>query len=126
LTKGTGGTDASPSGEQFDERRLEGTKDITLGELEAALDSIWKELKQDPKARAAALEAGVPQDALVADTQPFTLRQTDEGFEPITTFLVGVATGVAVHYTKKALDPLWDYYIAPKLAQFTKGKIKTL
>jgi len=117
--------DVAPK-DDFSDRHLQGSGGITEREIEEAIDKIWDELRSDQDARNAANAAGVPVAGLNLNspTHPFKVRQIKEGFEPATQFVISIGAGLVVHFSKRAIDPLWDKYVAPKLVRILGGRVR--
>lgn len=128
------GQDEEPHG-RF-ERNLVADGDVTVTAIEQVLEEVWRGISSEPDERAAAADAGVPEeflDVLVGEYREcgrsgrerlFTVAREGEGFEPVSAFIVGVAAGLTVHYSKRILDPFWDEYVEPKILAKFSGRLR--
>jgi hypothetical protein len=90
----------------------------TTRRVQAEIDSIWAELKDDPKGRQVATENGMPPNLFEKrQPAPFSAGQPEGQILETGAILVIIGTAALGWATKKALDILWDRWIWPKLQE---------
>lgn len=83
---------------------------ISVDDLSAEIDKVWKELGTNPQLRKQAADAGIDVSAL-PPTVPITVRREGAGLDPATTAIVVAFAPVAA----KIASDVWTHIILPRI-----------
>jgi hypothetical protein len=127
----SGGSDMSDSGSGISLPIvvLDITKEVEPGQVNAAIAEIWSEIQEDPKAREAALKAGLDESAIERSEPPLfaNVDRSNIGVPETIAIFVGLeASKALIHQAVKTAweSQFWSNYLWPRVRARFGAKLR--